>query len=1429
MYRIRKRALSIVLLVAMILTLMPVSAAAEEDEPAQAAPHIVSTIRNEVDDDEAKTGQITAQIEAYLTDSSNKTRTVKPCDIIFLIEQSTFMNTQNNTTFYGQERKDILDTMEKMLDAIPAPTTGGEHRVAISGYGRINNPGNSDTYVADQYPGVKLEPSENLSLNTGYYTCENNAPVFHSAKGWTEWSQVEGYDEKTLPQMPDGYLANEDYSNVFMSISDAKDVIDADEMVSWHAQASRMDAGLQLTERLAQIAANHKQSDEDRNLIVFIAASSLPYQNQSGGYQVLRPEAAIEAANNLKKFYGATIFGFGDFNKLNLEGLTEEEQRNYFNETMASICGSTDTTDGASYFKGLSQAHDIDEALSELLIQIDANVNPNAEKLPIDVTSFQEAGSQHTSHTWAQIKEEHHILSSSSINEIASVDYYRFTGYDAGNTPQFDMSAPVRHAELSISKIGNGDSIQTTLYLVPIPPAGEKGSPYGEKAVITITDPVCVDYRWVGNWAPEFAPPDHEHAARNTTFSPATPTQQEVSTEKVKLKFDGWYRLWNASVDYDGDGKKIWNYKDQTYVSYQNTIYDAFGSDLQLYGRWVPSIDVNFHWIGSVIPEGLEKPSSVSLSLDDAGGCFYQAKTPTLDGYEFDGWYKDPACTERYSSDGEKLSANTDLYGSWTKLGTKEVTFTVVNGSWNTESTWYKQQATSTDDENSVTVQVPLRNGKGTLTPDLIPYVDRDDIQHDMLPSEGYKAPGTWGELAPDTNVDAITEDGTYDYTYTFPEADTYTITYRWVPGTEVPEDVSLPAQQSDKESGSGEKPTFSIEQPKESSDKKWHFDGWYTTSEPEIAGTYQLFSSTTYSFDNPTEKNLTLYGKWSHDPCTVTFYADYYQPALGYFNNGSYSVSYTVPYGSKLTEVTEEVPAPAPNSTDLYYFEGWKDDYGNSNSDTFYTSRAIQTMTVKDDLSFVAQWWPIVTFDANGGVWELSEGQPDIRYVQVPANADDHIDALRPPVKEGYTFLGWYDEDTGKIIDFNTETFNGARTVYARWAKNATVTFKIVNGYWSGETAEDRNVTVVLYPQADGSVGGTLPASSVPSIMIPAAGYENAAGSWDAVPNIEPNGIVDSVTYTYTFGRTHSGGHTSGGSTSTKLTLHYESNGGTSYRDEHYSSGTTVTLDKAPVRESYTFTGWYADKALTQKITGVTMNSDKTVYAGWKATGVPDMLNGDDHYAYVVGYSDGTVRPNANISRAEVATIFFRLLKEDVRDGNLTAENTFTDVTGGQWHNKAISTMAKLGVVKGRNAEAFDPDAPITRAEFATICARFDKAQISTSSNFTDISGHWAEKYIERAATLGWIAGYSDGTFRPGNYITRAEAMTMINRVLCRMPQSEDDLLNGMTVWPDNHPTDWYYLAVQETTNSHDFDRKGEVNEKWTKLTNASDWRQYQ
>ena len=301
------------------------------------------------------------------------------------------------------------------------------------------------------------------------------------------------------------------------------------------------------------------------------------------------------------------------------------------------------------------------------------------------------------------------------------------------------------------------------------------------------------------------------------------------------------------------------------------------------------------------------------------------------------------------------------------------------------------------------------------------------------------------------------------------------------------------------------------------------------------------------------------------------------------------------------------------------------------------------------------------------------------------------------------------------------------------------------------------------------------------------------------------------------------------GGSHVTKYyILHYESNGGTKYEDEKYKENTVVILDKIPKRVGYTFTGWYADKELTDKITSVKMTSDKTVYAGWQATDVPNYLNNENHFAYIVGYEDGTVRPNANISRAEVAAIFFRLLKDDVRDDNLTANSVFTDVAFGKWYNKSISTMAKIGIVKGRTANAFAPNAPITRAEFASICSRFDRSDVEVQSNFNDISGHWAENEIRRAASLGWIQGYTDGSFKPDQNITRAEAASMINRMLHRLPETVEDLLDGMIQWPDNQPSDWYYINMQEATNSHDFKQKGEINEYWTKLTANPDWDRY-
>ena len=1369
----KRRILSCFLAFCMIFALLPAPAQAAGNAE-NATETVTATVQH------AATGQITAQIEAYMTDSANKTRTVKPCDIIFLIEQSKFMNTQNGSASSGDERAEILSAIDRLLDGLPQPTTGGEHRIAIAGYGRINNDGRSDGYNATLYPGT---PSDNnASLNTGYYTKDDTKGVFHSQNGWTE---CDFQDAASLPKLPSNYLPDDyNYDNVFLSVDDAKQVIDADKMVPWHAGAARMDAGLTITEQLAKIAQAHKAAGEERNLIVCIAASSLPYQN-NGTYQKLRPEAAKTAANTLKETYGATIFGLGDFNKLNLgdsESLNDpDKQRDFFNDTMASICGNT-SAHGADYFKGLSQVHDIDEALNELMTKIDANVGEGAaEKLSIDVDSFTEG---EDSYKWSQLKKNQHILSAGSIREVASVDYYRFTDYDDNGKPLF-ASTPSRHTEQSLADIGRGNAIQTSLNILPIPPqahAGEiRGANYGEKVVITITDPVCIDYEWIGRWTPpKLAPPKHEHAARGTTHKPAAPTQNAVAVDDLNLKFDGWYR---ETIDQE---KPTWEYGGKTYVKYAGTVFPAFGSDLKLYGRWLPEIQVSFHWAGSVIPvdgdgNKIAPPSALSLSLDGDGNRYYQATAPTADGFEFDGWYKDSDCTQKFQEGGEDLTANTNLYGRWTRLGTKTVTFKVQNGKWS--------DGTAEDE----TVTVDLRNGRGTLSP--------KDVPTGMTPDTDHKAPGAW-DSHPNTNTDGISETGNYVYTYTFPQKDKCTVTYHWV-STENPDSAVLPKQATVTENTS-----YPVETVPDI--KGWTFSGWYDNEACEGKRVDKEI--------NIKDQNIDLYGKWTHNPCTVTFRADYEGAERGYLDANKQTVvlTYTVPYGSTLRKERISLPTPVPGEATYYFFKDWDLD------NLFYTDPDVLDMPVRSNLTFVAQWWPIVTFDASGGAWSSGE---TMRYAKIQTDTEK-VAAASTPVRNGYTFLGWYTAaDGGDRANFE-EKVNRPTTLYAHWAKNAAVTFRIVNGTWSGGAAEDKTVTVVLYPQADGTASGTLDASYVPQIMLPAPGYENIVGGWEQTPNTDPNGITGDVTYVYRFGST-GGGSSSGHST--RYTLHYESNGGTAYKDERCSSGTKVTLDKTPTRESYTFTGWYADKALTQKITSVTMNSDKTVYAGWEATGVPDKLNGDDHFAYVVGYSDGTVRPSANISRAETATIFFRLLKSDIRDGNLTADNEFSDVSDGQWHNKAISTMAKLGIVKGRRADRFDPDASITRAEFAAICARFNTRPVENSGSFSDISGHWAENEIERAAAFGWISGYPDGTFHPDARITRAEAMTMINRVLCRMPQSESDLLDSMVTWPDNKPSDWHYLAVQEATNSHDFDRQGEVGESWTKLTSVPDWTRYQ
>lgn len=534
------------------------------------------------------------------------------------------------------------------------------------------------------------------------------------------------------------------------------------------------------------------------------------------------------------------------------------------------------------------------------------------------------------------------------------------------------------------------------------------------------------------------------------------------------------------------------------------------------------------------------------------------------------------------------------------------------------------------------------------------------------------------------------------------------------------------------------------------------------------------------------------------------------------------------------VTNITQtQVAGKGDLSKAMYEFAGWNTAVDGNG--THYNVG--DTITLDRDITLYAEWTEL--FDVSFYHHEDNfptpgdpavgyiNGNDDFAYVFIAANRTpgDVIGTSHPTVapKPGYVFDGWYewlqDNDGNryygeKVADIESVVINSDLDFAARFVAEsapttyAKVTFQVVNGKWSDGTSSDKTVDVIL---VNGT--GTLASVDVPAGMQANKGY--TGGAWDVTPNTEQDAVTGDVVYTYSFTKKSGGG-------AVYYTLTYETNGGSAIESESYAPDTTVKLDKTPSREGYTFTGWYADGELKNKISEIKMEESKTVYAGWKATGVPDELNGKDHFAYIVGREDGLIHPQSNITRAEVATIFYRLLKEDVRKEYESTVNSFSDVKEGQWHNTAISTIAKMGIVKGRGNGKYEPDAPITRAEFAAIAARFDGGTYSGTDKFPDISGHWAAASINLAAESGWVQGDNNGKFRPNASITRAEAMTLINRVLQRLPESTKDLLPGMKTFPDNQNTSaWYYLPVQEAANGHDYERKTDsIYEKWTALT---------
>ena len=557
-----------------------------------------------------------------------------------------------------------------------------------------------------------------------------------------------------------------------------------------------------------------------------------------------------------------------------------------------------------------------------------------------------------------------------------------------------------------------------------------------------------------------------------------------------------------------------------------------------------------------------------------------------------------------------------------------------------------------------------------------------------------------------------------------------------------------------------------------------------------------------------------------------------------------------TVAYNNKPTKDPKDQASKASDAQYTYEFAGWK---LAGTADTALVDPT--TIAVVKDVTYIAVFKPItrqytVTYYVDG------EKQGD----EETYNYGTRVKIRDNAVKEGHTFSGWKigNEDAKNFEIKSNVTIEGfftqnkhSYTINKHFYNEKDVEVKAENG----ETKTGNEYALVAELYKDDAVNQTVDGKTyvyVPGltkvtdnlekltkdVTIDLYYYLDVKGG--EKPDETGNGTPDAWEYRLAF-KVVNGEWNNGGNADIVVYVPFKD-----YKNGDELKYVVVPITRIPAVGDKPNSGYRAgswdttpvDNAKVEKDTVFTYTYAKKSSSGGGGGGggrkptvtipddVPTGLNGDDHYAYIVGYPDSTVRPQNGITRAEVATIFFRLLTDETRNANSTKANSYSDVAEGAWYNHAVSTLSAMGIVKGDSQGKFNPNAPITRAEFAAIAARFDDKANTTAVDFSDIASHWAKDEISAAANNGWINGYTDGTFRPNNKITRAEAMTLVNRVLRRLPETAEDLHNDMIKWSDNSDTSaWYYLAVQEATNSHYYDLKENKHEKWSKLRETRDW----
>ena len=792
--------------------------------------------------------------------------------------------------------------------------------------------------------------------------------------------------------------------------------------------------------------------------------------------------------------------------------------------------------------------------------------------------------------------------------------------------------------------------------------------------------------------------------------------------------------------------------------------------------------------------------------------------TNNVDGYDFSGWYQDEGLTKVVPEGEYKITENVSFYAKYTPK-----TYTVTWKNW---------------DETVVNTDENVQHGTTVATPANPTKADDNQYTYTFKHWSTTKN----GEAATDL-TEPVTTNRTYYAVYNKTPKQ-YTVTYKIGEATHgTPTDYAYDTIVNVENIPVKEGYTFSgwkttdVTVPEGSNqftmpDKNVVFKGNWTANTNttyKVQHYQQNLEGTGYTLADTEEKTGTtgttvtateqIYSGFTYDKNNAENVVSGEVAADGklvlklYYTRNSYKVSYklngssystdstekTYKYGATVTK--EKVPTNIPEGN---AFSGWAvetegvqfNEAGQftmpaknvtvvgtyaTNRHTYTIKGHLRDADGKDiespefDLGNGSQVYGLELSTLITETMKEQRTEAGKNYVYAPSETTVTVNGRTSKLEttskltanDTVINLYYYLDETGKTgKDEENKPTDKPDGIPDAWQYK--VTFQVMNGNWN---VSKNNKNIVVYVNAKNQAGEVLD-SKLTASQIPAVGSEpnsgyNASGNWNPTPSTGLEITKDTV-FTYTYDQKSGGSGGSGGSS---------------------RPSTPPTVD---------------------------IPDD-----------VPTGLNGKDHYAYIIGYGNNDVRPQNNITRAEVATIFFRLLTDETRTANMTKSNGYNDVKDGDWFCCAVSTLSKMGIIKGYEDGSFKPNDPISRAEFAAIAARFAPDGDKTPASFSDVTSHWAKDEISIAANHGWIKGYEDGSFKPDQKITRAETMTLVNRVLNRLPETKDDLHKDMKTWVDNmDETAWYYLAVQEATNSHYFKNKtGTKFEQWTDLRDTRDW----